>query len=157
MDSLDAQEAMAPQGIELASESIERAAPVAPAPAATLQRTPLGDTWAEAVTALTQAGLVTALVRELAMQAELMGADGPRWTLRVERDSLRNAPLLDKLQAALRQLPGHESRTLTTEPGVAQASSTSSATTAPSALTGRTRRSASWWTRRARSGATTTS
>jgi DNA polymerase-3 subunit gamma/tau len=54
---------------------------------------------------MVQRGLVAALVRELAMQAqwidEAPGADGACWRLRVERESLRNAVLRDKLQAAL--------------------------------------------------------
>jgi len=120
VDALDAVEAAAPLAAEAPADPIELTAPAAPAPAVLLRRTPLGDAWAEAVAALNQASLVTALVRELAMQAELVAAEGQRWTLRVERDSLRNAPLLDKLQTALRQVPGQEGRTLATEPGVAQ-------------------------------------
>ncbi|MBQ0958735.1 DNA polymerase III subunit gamma/tau [Ideonella sp. 4Y11] len=120
VDAQDALDTAAPLAVEAAAEPIELAGAVAPAPAVVLRRTPLGDAWADAVAALNQAGLVSALARELAMQAELVSADGPRWTLRVERDSLRNPPLLDKLQAALRQLPGHESQVLATEAGVAQ-------------------------------------
>ncbi|MEW6707727.1 MAG: DNA polymerase III subunit gamma/tau C-terminal domain-containing protein, partial [Pseudomonadota bacterium] len=77
----------------------------APAPAAALQRTPLGDRWAEVANALNERGLVSALVRELAMQAELVAVEpqpeGELWRLRVERESLRAQPLKDKLQAAL--------------------------------------------------------
>ncbi|MBQ0945108.1 DNA polymerase III subunit gamma/tau [Ideonella sp. 4Y16] len=120
VDALEPGETIIPASAEVASEPIELSVPAASAPAVSLRRTPLGDAWAEAVTALQQAGLVSALARELAMQAELVATDGERWTLRVERDSLRNAPLLDKLQAALRQLPGHAGRSLATEPGVAQ-------------------------------------
>jgi DNA polymerase III subunit gamma/tau len=79
------------------------AAPTARAPS--LQTTPLGDRWAALVQQMVQRGLVAALVRELAMQAqwidEAPGADGACWRLRVERESLRNAVLRDKLQAAL--------------------------------------------------------
>jgi DNA polymerase III subunit gamma/tau len=97
------------------------ALPAAPAPSAVVscQRTALGDVWADTAAALNQAGLVSALVRELVMQAELVGAEAQCWTLRVERDSLRTAALMDKLQAALRQLPGHEARVLAVQAGVA--------------------------------------
>ncbi len=78
-----------------------------PAPAVPLQRTPLGERWAEVVSQLNERGLVSALVRELAMQAELVAvqpqADGELWQLRVERESLRAQPLRDKLQAVLSQ------------------------------------------------------
>jgi DNA polymerase-3 subunit gamma/tau len=79
------------------------AAPATRAPA--LQVTPLGDRWAALVQQMAQRGLIAALVRELAMQAqwidEAPGANAACWRLRVERESLRNAVLRDKLQAAL--------------------------------------------------------
>jgi DNA polymerase III subunit gamma/tau len=54
---------------------------------------------------MAQRGLVSALVRELAMQSEWLGSStgsqGPRWQLRVERESLRAPALRDKLQAAV--------------------------------------------------------
>jgi len=63
--------------------------------------TPLGERWHAQVMSL---GL-TALPRELAMQAQCIGVgeDGETqvWRLRVERDSLRQPVLKDKLQAAL--------------------------------------------------------
>lgn len=68
-----------------------------------LQPTALGERWAEQVQAL---GL-TALTRELAMRAECVGieeqGDTLRWRLRVERESLRQPALKDKLQAALNE------------------------------------------------------
>ena len=79
------------------------AAPTTRAP--TLQVTPLGDRWASLVQQMVQRGLIAALVRELAMQAqwidEAPSPDGACWRLRVERESLRNTVLRDKLQAAL--------------------------------------------------------
>ena len=66
-----------------------------------LQPTALGERWAEQVQVL---GL-TALTRELAMRAECVGVeeqgDTLLWRLRVERESLRQPALKDKLQAAL--------------------------------------------------------
>jgi DNA polymerase-3 subunit gamma/tau len=87
----------------------------APAPPAVpelpaVQRTALGDRWAELVGALVAANAITALARELAMQAELTlvePADGAeRWCLRVDRETLRAPTLAEKLQAALRAHTG---------------------------------------------------
>lgn len=66
-----------------------------------LQPTPLGERWHVLIAPL---GL-TALTRELAVQAHCIGVDDQgdtqTWTLRVERDSLRQPALKDKLQTAL--------------------------------------------------------
>jgi DNA polymerase III subunit gamma/tau len=64
-------------------------------------RTPEGDFWMEAVQALIQAEAVTALVRELALQSQLVARDGSRWVLRVERESLNQSNAPDRLAAAL--------------------------------------------------------
>jgi DNA polymerase-3 subunit gamma/tau len=69
-----------------------------------VRRTALGDRWAETVARLVERQAVTALVRELAMQAQLVAVEGALWRLRVERESLRAQPLRDKLQAALSEL-----------------------------------------------------
>ncbi|MDZ7813645.1 MAG: DNA polymerase III subunit gamma/tau [Ideonella sp.] len=83
-----------------------------PAPAASsivipvVQHTALGERWAAVVAQMTSAGLIAALARELALQAELVSVEQAGaeevWRLKVERESLRTAPLQDKLQAALR-------------------------------------------------------
>ena len=100
------------------------AAPRADVTVATVvvERTPLGDRWADAVAQLNQRQAVTALVRELAMQAEVIdwtGGAAPLLRLRVERESLRNAPLRDKLQAALAELLDLAALRLEVEAGVA--------------------------------------
>ena len=87
------------------------AAPAASVPVAAsadprVQRTALGDRWAEVVASLASANVITALVRELAMQAELRSIDaaeggGERWGLKVERETLRTPTLAEKLQTAL--------------------------------------------------------
>ncbi len=68
--------------------------------------TPLGERWYALVP---QLGL-TALTRELALQAECLevdeAAEPQRWRLRVERESLRQPGLQDKLQAALTTFTG---------------------------------------------------
>ncbi len=71
----------------------------------------LGDFWFDTVQALVKAELVSALVRELALQAELVSAPGcPQpgnsiepvvWTLCVPSESLAQASTRDRLQAAL--------------------------------------------------------
>ena len=67
--------------------------------------TPLGDRWAEVVQAMTQAGSIAAMVRELAMQSQCVRIDDdaspPRWVLQVERDTLRSPAQRNKLEAAL--------------------------------------------------------
>ncbi len=93
---------------------VPASAPAAPAATAvrapTLQITQLGDRWADLVQQMAQCGLITALVRELAMQSqwiEQARADNiERWRLRVEREALRAAALRDKLQAALVAVQG---------------------------------------------------
>jgi DNA polymerase-3 subunit gamma/tau len=81
-------------------------------------RTPLGDRWADVVAQLVERQAITALVRELAWQAELVAQDGELWRLRVEREPLRAAPLREKLQAALAQRLGTAAR-IEVESGVA--------------------------------------
>jgi DNA polymerase III subunit gamma/tau len=87
------------------------AAPVPqPAPAsAPLQPTPLGERWVTLVALLNQRQSISALARELAMQAQLIEQrDGaqPLWRLRVERESLRAAAHVEKLRAALAEALG---------------------------------------------------
>lgn len=69
-----------------------------------LEPTPLGERWMAVVALLNQRQAISALVRELAMQAQLVeqrdGAE-PLWRLRVERESLRATALVDKLRGAL--------------------------------------------------------
>ncbi|AWI53682.1 DNA polymerase III subunit gamma/tau [Aquabacterium olei] len=68
---------------------------------------PLSDEWADLVTAMAGQGLIAALVRELAMQAQCVAwqeqGEGIAGTLRVERESLITAALQDRLTQALTQ------------------------------------------------------
>jgi DNA polymerase-3 subunit gamma/tau len=87
------------------------AAPLpAPPPVATLlEPTPLGERWQSLVAMLIERQAISALARELAMQAQLIDQhDGaqPLWRLRVERESLRAAALVEKLRAALAETLG---------------------------------------------------
>jgi len=65
-----------------------------------------GDFWHTTVQALAAAEVITALVRELALQSQLVGRDTDHWVLRVERESLNQAQARERLQAAL-QAAGH--------------------------------------------------
>jgi DNA polymerase III subunit gamma/tau len=83
----------------------------APEPVSALVRTALGDQWAALVSEMRERGLITALVRELAMQAELTSAQGEGnascWQLVVERESLRNEGFASKLATAIETINGH--------------------------------------------------
>ncbi len=81
-----------------------------------------GDRWFTLVQGLVASGAVSAMVRELAMQAQCLGVvDGEAaqvWRLRVERENLRTPALRERLQAAVAQAAGRPVR-LDVEPGAA--------------------------------------
>ncbi|HET7864656.1 MAG TPA: DNA polymerase III subunit gamma/tau [Burkholderiaceae bacterium] len=68
------------------------------------------ERWITVVGTLLERGAVTALVRELAWQSQCLAIDEaatpPRWTLQVERESLRQPALRERLEAALRECLG---------------------------------------------------
>ena len=72
----------------------------------TVVTTPDGDFWQVTVQQLVEREAITALVRELALQAQLVARDEGHWMLRVERESLNQAASRDRLRAAL-QAAGH--------------------------------------------------
>jgi DNA polymerase III subunit gamma/tau len=74
--------------------------------AAVLVPTPEGDFWHEVVSGLVDREAVTALVRELALQSQLVGRDEGHWMLRVDRESLNQPASRERLQNAL-QAAGH--------------------------------------------------
>ncbi len=87
--------------------AVPSSAPQAPQ----VPETALDLSWHQQVQALCQQGLVTALVRELAMQAQCLAHDpaaapggDARWVLRAERESLCTDANRDRLQAALATL-----------------------------------------------------
>jgi DNA polymerase III subunit gamma/tau len=71
--------------------------------------TPEGDFWFALVQQMVKAEAVTALVRELALQSQLVARDADQWLLRVERESLNQASTRERLSAAL-QTQGHALR-----------------------------------------------
>lgn len=77
-----------------------------PRPSAPLQPTPEGGFWAGVVQRLIDAGAVSALVRELALQSQLVSRDGSVWRLRIERESLNQGSNRERLVAALASI-GH--------------------------------------------------
>lgn len=98
----------APAAVMPASEPVAAPAPVQLPSIAT---TPTGDRWASVVLQLQQQGLIAALVRELAIQAECVQIvalpdGGHAWTLQVERESLRGDNHRDRLSDAMVQLLG---------------------------------------------------
>ena len=68
--------------------------------------TPEGDVWHPLVQQLIAQEAVAAMVRELALQSQLVAQDTDQWILRVERESLNQANTRDRLQAALQSI-GH--------------------------------------------------
>jgi DNA polymerase III subunit gamma/tau len=71
-----------------------------------LQPTPEGDVWFEVIQGLLAQEVITALVRELALQSQLMARDAGQWLLRIERESLNHPASRERLQAAV-QAAGH--------------------------------------------------
>lgn len=78
--------------------------------------TPEGDIWHAAVQQLVAAEAITALVRELALQSQLVACDGEHWLLRVERESLNQPTARERLRAAL-EAAGH-AKSLSVEVGI---------------------------------------
>jgi len=122
-----------PEPARASAQAVRDAAPVqasaqaAPAQSAA-QGTPLsdeqralGDRWAAVVEQLNASGAITALVRELAMQAQCVAIEdeGRSWRLRVERETLRNPAHRDRLQQALGTALGHPA-SIEVEAGAAQ-------------------------------------
>ena len=60
-----------------------------------------GNFWYSTVQQLVAADAVTALVRELALQSQLVARDTDQWLLRVERESLNQPVSRERLQTAL--------------------------------------------------------
>jgi DNA polymerase-3 subunit gamma/tau len=85
--------------------SVRADVPTLAVPAA-VQTTPEGDVWFEVVQGLMDQDAITALVRELALQSQLLGRDAGHWQLRVERETLNHAASRERLQTAL-QAAGH--------------------------------------------------
>src|SRR6185312_4801620 len=68
---------------------------------ASFTATPEGDFWHATVQQLIADEAIAALVRELALQSQLVARDGDHWMLRVERESLNQPTSRERLRAAL--------------------------------------------------------
>ena len=68
-----------------------------------------GDFWHATVLQLIASETINAMVRELALQSQLIGRDTDQWLLRVERESLNQASSRERLSSALQQA-GHQVR-----------------------------------------------
>jgi DNA polymerase-3 subunit gamma/tau len=66
-----------------------------------------GDFWHATVQQLIKAEAINAMVRELALQSQLIARDTDQWILRVERESLNQPGTRDRLGNALK-LAGHD-------------------------------------------------
>jgi len=87
-----------------AAEPAKKPQPEPQQPAKLVVQTALGNTWNDVVGKLVAAEAIGAMVRELALQSELVSQDGSSWTLRVERQSLKQSAACEKLQLALQTL-----------------------------------------------------
>jgi DNA polymerase-3 subunit gamma/tau len=72
-----------------------------------LAKTSEGDFWNRLVREMVEAQAINALVRELALQSQLMARDDKQWSLQVDKDSLNTPNNRERLQAALAQF-GHD-------------------------------------------------
>jgi DNA polymerase-3 subunit gamma/tau len=81
--------------VRQASEPTERTAPKL------LAVTEEGHFWAQTVRQLVATEAVTALVRELALQSQLIARDTDQWHLRIDSESLNQGTARERLQAAL--------------------------------------------------------
>jgi DNA polymerase-3 subunit gamma/tau len=72
-----------------------------PAAVPAVVTTPDGDFWQATVQQLVEREAINALVRELALQAQLVARDEGHWMLRVERESLNQPASRERLRTAL--------------------------------------------------------
>ena len=98
------------------SATLERQAPTTQTPH--IEPTPEGEFWHQLVMAMSSAETINALVRELALQSQLVARDTDTWMLRVERESLNSTTSRERLEKAL-EVAGHAVR-LTVEVGRVQ-------------------------------------
>ena len=81
--------------VRQASEPTERTSPKV------LVATEEGHFWTQTVRQLVASEAVTALVRELALQSQLIARDTDQWHLRIDSESLNQGTARERLQAAL--------------------------------------------------------
>jgi DNA polymerase-3 subunit gamma/tau len=84
-----------------AESSVALDQPVAKNEVAQVVATPEGEFWHALVMQMSSAETINALVRELALQSQLVARDTDTWMLRVERESLNSTTSRERLQTAL--------------------------------------------------------
>ena len=87
--------------VRIQADSRSEAGAVRPGAVNTLVPTPEGEFWHAVVAQLVAADAITALVRELALQSQLVARDTDQWLLRVERESLNQPNNRERLATAL--------------------------------------------------------
>ena len=87
--------------VPLRMQSESRSDVVAGQAAQVLIPTEEGDFWHATVQGLIQAEAINAMVRELALQSQLVARDTDQWIVRVERESLNQPGTRERLTAAL--------------------------------------------------------
>ena len=90
----------------LTTSVISPAAVTASPEATAAPSTEEGDVWYAVVQELIAREAITALVRELALQSQLVARDGGHWLLRVERASTNQPTARERLRTAL-EAAGH--------------------------------------------------
>jgi DNA polymerase-3 subunit gamma/tau len=95
-----------PIPVRAAPEPGPRLRPVTGTAPANFTSTPEGDLWHATVQQLIAAEAITALVRELASQSQLVAHGADQWLIRVERESLNQPTARERLRAAL-EAAGH--------------------------------------------------
>jgi len=101
-----AQEATKVVAVPVRLQAESRSDMTAPQAAPVLVPTEEGDFWHALVQQLIKAEAINAMVRELALQSQLVARDTDQWILRVERESLNQAGTRERLSTAL-QNAGH--------------------------------------------------
>ncbi|MCX7258727.1 MAG: hypothetical protein NTU46_00070 [Burkholderiales bacterium] len=81
-----------------------------------MAKTSEGDFWNQLVRELVEAQAINALVRELALQSQLMVRNDKQWSLQVDKDSLNTPSNRERLQAALVQFGYDVQLSVTTGP-----------------------------------------
>jgi DNA polymerase-3 subunit gamma/tau len=87
--------------VPVRQQTESRSEAIAAQSSAVLTPTEEGDFWHATVQQLISAESVNAMVRELALQSQLVARDTDQWLLRVERESLNQPSARDRLATAL--------------------------------------------------------
>nr|WP_315494812.1 DNA polymerase III subunit gamma/tau [uncultured Rhodoferax sp.] len=98
---LSAQAATKVVAVPVRNQAESRSDAVATQAPQVLLPTEEGDFWHATVQQLIQSEAITAMVRELALQSQLIARDTDQWLLRLERESLNQPATRDRLTAAL--------------------------------------------------------